>query len=132
MQNSKVKLITPFLMLLAGAIASIIMYLKKYDFYKMLWVLLIVLIVFYVIGDVARYLYASVQPRVLPSNEIDAMIAAMENSVIGKEVDQEEETDEEVVSESEGVEDEEMDMSEEDSMDDESVEEYTDENLDEM
>ncbi len=132
MQNSKVKLITPFLMLLAGAIASIIMYLKKYDFYKMLWVLLIVLIVFYVIGDVARYLYASVQPRVLPSNEIDAMIAAMENSVIGKEVDKEEETDEETVSESEGVEDEEMDMSEEDSMDDESVEEYTDENLDEM
>ena len=132
MQNSKVKLITPFLMLLAGAIASIIMYIKKYDFYTMLWVLLIVLIVFYMIGDVARYLYASVQPRVLPSNEIDAMIAAMENSVIGKEVDKEEETDEEVVSESEGVEDEEMDMSEEDSMDDESVEEYTDENLDEM
>ena len=132
MQNSKVRLITPFLMLFAGALASIIMYIKKYDFYTMLWVLLIVLIVFYVIGDVARYLYASVQPRVLPSNEIDAMIAAMENSVIGKEVDKEEETDEETVSESEGVEDEEMDMSEEDSMDDESVEEYTDENLDEM
>ena len=132
MQNSKVKLITPFLMLLAGAIASIIMYIKKYDFYTMLWVLLIVLIVFYMIGDVARYLYASVQPRVLPADEIDAMIAAMENSVVGKEVDKEEETEEEAVSESEGEEEEEMDMSEEDSMDDESVEEYTDENLDEM
>ena len=132
MQNSKVKLITPFLMLLAGAIASIIMYIKKYDFYTMLWVLLIVLIVFYMIGDVARYLYASVQPRVLPTDEIEAMIASMENGVIGKEGDQEEETDEEVVSESEGEEDVEMDMSEEDSIDDESVEEYTDENLDEM
>lgn len=132
MQNSKVKLITPFLMLFAAALASIIMYIKEYDFYTMLWVLLVVLIVFYIIGDVARYLYASALPRVLPSDEIDEMIATMQNSIFEKETDEEEETKEETVSESEDEEDAEMDMSEEDSMDDESVEEYTDENLDEM
>lgn len=132
MQNNKVKLITPFLMLFAGALASIIMFIKEYDFYTMLWVLLIVLIVFYIIGDVARYLYASALPRVLPSDEIDAMIVTLQNSVYEKETDEEEGTWEEAVSESEDEEDAEMDMSEEDSMDDESVEEYTDENLDEM
>ena len=42
-------------MLFAGALASIIMYIRKYDFYKMLWVLLIVLVVFYIIGDIVRY-----------------------------------------------------------------------------
>ena len=30
--GNKVRLITPFLMLLAGALASVIMYIKKYDF----------------------------------------------------------------------------------------------------
>ena len=39
--DNKVKLITPFLMLLAGSLASIIMYIRKYDFYTMLWILLV-------------------------------------------------------------------------------------------
>ena len=40
--ENKVKLITPFLMLLAGAIASIIMYIRHFDLFTMLWVLLLV------------------------------------------------------------------------------------------
>lgn len=65
--DNKVKLITPFLMLLAGSLASIIMFIRKYDFYTMLWVLLVVLVVFYIIGDVVRYIYASIKPRIIPS-----------------------------------------------------------------
>lgn len=135
MQNSKVRLITPFLMLFAGALASIIMFIRDYELYTMLWVLLIVLIVFYIIGDVACYLYRSVQPRVLPQAEIEEMIAVMNNNVVEKETAEEvveeanKETATEEVSEEETSE---YDMNDEYSMDEESVEEYTDENLDEM
>lgn len=129
MQNGKVRLITPFLMLFAGALASIIMFIKKYDLYTMLWVLLIVLIVFYVIGDVVRYLYMSVQPRVLPQSEIEDMIAMMNSGVVERNAEEEEVTAKEEYSEEEALE---YDMDEEYSMDEESVEEYTDENLDEM
>lgn len=129
MQNSKVRLITPLLMLFAGSLASIIMYIRKYDFYKMLWVLLIVLIVFYVIGDIVRYLYVSVQPNVIPTENLDEMIASLESGIVGKETD--EEADEDVFADID-EENVEADMSDEDNMDEEPVEEYTDENLDEM
>ncbi len=127
-QNSKIKLITPFLMLFAGALAAIIMFLKKYDFYTMLWVLLIVLIVFYVIGDIVRYLYMSVQPRILPKSEIERMIAMMEEEL---RIEDGEVTESDMEEDSEEK-DSEFEMDEEGSMDDESVDEYTDENLDEM
>ena len=63
--GNKVKLITPFIMLLAGAIAAVIMYIRKFEFERMLWVLLLVLIVFYFIGDVIRYIYAAIRPRII-------------------------------------------------------------------
>ena len=69
--ESKVGLITPFLMLSAGAIASIIMYKRGVDLYTMLWGLLIVLLIFYVIGDIIRYIYASIKPRVIPKLDYD-------------------------------------------------------------
>lgn len=134
MQNSKVRLITPFLMLFAGALASIIMYIRKYDFYTMLWVLLIVLVVFYIIGDIVRYLYASALPRVIPQEDIDAIMTNLENGILEEDMSGEKtEAAEEAAGKEEKSElsDEEAET-EEDSMDDESVEEYTDENLDEM
>ena len=69
--NGKVSLITPFLMLMAGAIASVIMYVRGADLYTMLWGLLIVLLVFYVIGDIVRYIYASIKPRIIPKIDYD-------------------------------------------------------------
>ena len=131
MQNSKVRLITPFLMLFAGALASIIMFIRDYELYTMLWVLLIVLIVFYIIGDVALYLYMSVQPRVLPQGEIEEMIAMMNGDVVEKDTEETEEAGDTMESDSE-EEASEYGTDEEYSMDEESVEEYTDENLDEM
>jgi hypothetical protein len=63
--EDKTKFITPLSMLFAGAIASIIMYARGYEFTKMLWVLLIVLVVFYIIGDTARYIYSRIRPRIV-------------------------------------------------------------------
>ena len=72
--GNKTGLITPFFMLLAGAIASIIMYVRGFDLTTMLWGLLIVLVIFYIIGDVARYLYASIRPRIIPTGNLDIMV----------------------------------------------------------
>lgn len=63
--GNKVKLITPFLMLLAGAVAAIIMYIRDFELVDMLWVLLVVLLVFYVIGDIIRYIYSAIRPRII-------------------------------------------------------------------
>lgn len=72
--ENKTQLITPFLMLTAGTIASIIMYIRKFDLNTMLWGLLIVLVIFYILGDIARYLYASVRPRIIPSGNLAEMV----------------------------------------------------------
>ena len=72
--GNKTGLITPFLMLLAGAIASIIMYVRGYELSRMLWGLLIVLLIFYVLGDIARYLYASIRPRIIPTGDLEQMV----------------------------------------------------------
>ena len=50
----KRRMIPIFLMLLAGAITSIITYIKDYELTKMLWTLLGVLIVFYALGVVIQ------------------------------------------------------------------------------
>ena len=78
--GNKTGLITPFLMLLAGTVASIIMYIRDFEFYTMLWVLLIVLLIFYVIGDIARYLYATVRPRVISDIDYASIENSMQNS----------------------------------------------------
>ena len=69
--GNKTPLITPFLMLTAGTIASIIMYVRGFEFNTMLWILLIVLVIFYILGDIARYLYATIRPRVIPTANIN-------------------------------------------------------------
>ena len=83
--ENKVKLITPFLMLLAGAIASIIMYIRHFDLFTMLWVLLLVLVIFYVIGDIVRYIYESIRPRIIPDMDEDFDSESDFDSVITKQ-----------------------------------------------
>ena len=72
--GNKTGLITPFFMLLAGAIASIIMYIRGFDLTTMLWGLLVVLVIFYIIGDIARYIYASIRPRIIPTGNLEIMV----------------------------------------------------------
>lgn len=78
--GNKTGLITPFLMLLAGAISAIIMYVRGFELTKMLWGLLIVLIIFYILGDIARYLYASIRPRIIPARDLDKMVIQAKKS----------------------------------------------------
>lgn len=78
----KSKLFAPFLMLLAAAIASIIMFRGNYDTTELLSILLCVMIFFYVVGSL-------IQKKVLSFvNEIkerEAKEAADEGEVIEKE-----------------------------------------------
>lgn len=134
--DNKVKLITPFLMLLAGALASVIMYIRKFDLFTMLWVLLVVLVIFYIIGDVVRYIYASIRPRIIPNISMNeyTMEEPIEN-VVAKD-DTENTQDQEFVSEGEDKAAMSWSSGEEETDDtprmaDASDEEgYTDENLD--
>lgn len=129
--ENKVKLITPFLMLFAGALASIIMYVRHFDLYTMLWVLLVVLVVFYIIGDVVRYIYESIRPRIIPDmDEEELMLERPEDNIVAKEEGGEDEQDTDEVDTEQQTE-EESDAEEEPQMADASEEEgYTDENLD--
>lgn len=52
----KRKLIPPFMMLLAGAVVSIAMYIMHYEAKDMLVVLLCVLIVFYLAGEIFKWM----------------------------------------------------------------------------
>lgn len=71
--EDKTRFITPLLMLLAGAIASIIMAVRGYELTRMLWILLIVLVIFYFLGDTARYIYSIIKPRIIPDADFSEM-----------------------------------------------------------
>jgi hypothetical protein len=73
MMEDKTRFITPLLMLFAGAIASIIMAVRGYELTRMLWILLIVLIIFYFLGDTARYIYSMIRPRIIPEADYSEM-----------------------------------------------------------
>ena len=76
---NKVKMITPMIVLTAESFAVVTMYIKKYDLYKMLWILLVVLIVFYLIGDAVRYTYMRIRPRVIPeADDIAKLISKVD------------------------------------------------------
>lgn len=130
--ENKTKFITPLIMLFAGAIAEIIMIIRHYELYRMLWTLLIVLIIFYVIGDVVRYLYASVRPTIIPINDVDDMLALASGELYEKDEETECIPDEELDNDEE-VTSEEAENDEEDSNREAQQQEgYTDEELDEM
>lgn len=130
--GNKTKYITPLIMLFAGAIAAIIMTIRHYELYRMLWTLLIVLIIFYVIGDVVRYLYASVRPTIIPIADVDEMLALASGELYEKD----EETENAIDDESDNAEEvtsEETENEEDDSNREAQTEEgYTEEELDEM
>lgn len=53
-KNMKNKNLPLIIMLVAGAIASVITYMKQYDTKEMLFTVLIVLVIFYVIGMIVK------------------------------------------------------------------------------
>ena len=78
----KSKLFAPFLMLLAAAIASIIMFRGNYDTTELLSILLCVMIFFYVLGSLIQKKVLSFVKQI---KEKEAMEAENEGEVIEKE-----------------------------------------------
>ncbi|MDD2972131.1 MAG: hypothetical protein PHE02_08390 [Lachnospiraceae bacterium] len=76
----KRKLIPPYIMLQAGAIASIVMFLNNYEIKTMLWILIAVLIVFYIVGVIIRKVMDSFDKELEKKDK-----AADEGEVIEKE-----------------------------------------------
>ena len=73
------RLIPPFVMLLAGAVVSIAMRLFRYETRTMLIVLLIVLVVFYLVGEVIKYMLDQFEKQIEEKK-------AREGEVIEKEL----------------------------------------------
>lgn len=74
----KNKLFAPFLMLLAGAVSSIAMYLFHYSMKEMLPVLLAVLLVFYIAGCIIQKNVLSFMDQIREREMAAAAAAAME------------------------------------------------------
>lgn len=90
----KRRLIPPFVMLLAGAIVSIFMYVWHYNLKDMLIILLCVLIVFYIAGDFLKWMLDRFEAQIEQAR-MD------EGEVIEKEPDESEEDDEHAVKQNE-------------------------------
>lgn len=65
----KIKLLPPFMTFGAGAIASVLLYLFRCDFFTMLIILFVVLVVFYILGVVAMKIFMDCPPKEEPVKE---------------------------------------------------------------
>lgn len=70
----KLKYIPPFLMLLAGAVSSIVMFTMHYELKTTLSVLLVVLIVFYIAGVLLKVMFMKFTPDTEQMKEEGAVI----------------------------------------------------------
>lgn len=84
----KRKMIPLILMLAAGAITSIITYLRDFELTTMLWILLFVLIVFYILGLVIKKILDVFDRQIKEREEKEK---ADEGAVIEKELSEEDE-----------------------------------------
>ena len=92
--SDKRRLLAPIVMLTAGAVASITMFIMQYELGKMLGTLLLILVFFYILGSVFAYVLARFEAQ---NEAIRLAKEAEEGEVIEKEMDEEE--DEKTVSE---------------------------------
>lgn len=88
--RKKIQMIPTILMLMAGAITSIICYILKYEVMAMLLVLIAVMVLFYMLGDVIRFCFLKyVYPPEKTENEETEGEVSDEGAVIEKETAQE-------------------------------------------
>ncbi len=97
----KRKLVPPFIMLLAGAVTSIVMFLNHYEIKTMLWILVAVLVSFYIIGVMIKKVLDSFEEV---NKSADKLLE--EGTVIKKEVIDENSGEEQEGGEQEGGEQE--------------------------
>lgn len=84
--SDKQRLLAPIVMLLAGAVASIAMFVKRYELKNMLLILLLVLVSFYIIGLVFAYVLMRFERQ---NEEIRAALEAEEGEFFEKEMTEE-------------------------------------------
>lgn len=85
----KRKLIPIFLMLVAGAVTSIIAFVKDYELTRMLWTLLAALVIFYLLGILMKKVLDIFDDQIKKADEEKRN----EGSVIEKEVEEEPDTE---------------------------------------
>lgn len=81
----KRNLIPPFIMLMAGLLSSLIMFFMKYDTKDMLIILLVVLLIFYTIGLLIKFMMDSFEKR-------NSQTHSEEGEVFEKELKEDEKT----------------------------------------
>ncbi len=81
----KRNLIPPFIMLMAGLLSSLIMFFMKYDTKDMLIILLVVLLIFYTIGLLIKFMMDSFEKR-------NSQTRSEEGEVFEKELKEDEKT----------------------------------------
>lgn len=96
----KNKLFAPFLMLLAGAVVSIVMYIKQYNLQQMLTILICVLVVFYLIGCLIQKKVSDFIKQIEEKEAEEK--AAKEGEVIEKELSEEESSEADNTDDEEG------------------------------
>lgn len=74
----KRRLIPPFVMLMAGAVVSITMRILHYDLQTMLVVLLVVLLVFYVAGEILKYMLDRFEKEIEEANMAEGEVIEKE------------------------------------------------------
>ena len=84
--SDKRRLLAPIIMLTAGAIASITMFIMQYELGKMLGTLLLILVLFYLLGSVFSYVLSRFEAQ---NEAIRLAKEAEEGEVIEKEMDDE-------------------------------------------
>lgn len=90
--RKKINMIPAILMLMASAITSIICYILKYEVMSMLLILLLVMFLFYMLGDLIRFFLAKyVYPPEEEETEETEERALDEGAVIEKEPAEDEE-----------------------------------------
>lgn len=90
----KIKLLAPFLMLLSGLIASLMMVFYRYDRTQMLLILILVMAFFYLAG---RLIEKQVNRFIRKYEEQEAEKKAKEGEVIEKQAQEQEEQDQAAV-----------------------------------
>lgn len=89
--RKKINMIPAILMLTASAVTSIICYILKYEVISMLLILLLVMFLFYMLGDVIRFFLAKYVYPPEEENEETEESELDEGAVIEKEPTEDEE-----------------------------------------
>lgn len=91
----KRKQLPVFIMLLAGSIASILTAVMRYDLKSFLFIVLITLVIFYILGSLLEYVLDSIEKQNLKDTPDDGEVIEKEAAETDMDVESEDQTEEE-------------------------------------